>query len=181
MIPTETLKHEHDVILLVLEAVEREARAIRHAGKVDAERVGKMIDFIRNFADKCHHAKEENLLFVRFEQRGIPREGGPIGVMLAEHEKGRAHVRVVAEALPKAAQGDRHAAQAVADNLMDYVLLLRAHIDKENNVLYPMGDRALTEDDQRSLAEAFAKVEAEDLGEGVHEKYHQLARELAEL
>ncbi|HOF40523.1 MAG TPA: hemerythrin domain-containing protein [Candidatus Hydrogenedentes bacterium] len=181
MIPTETLKHEHDVILLVLEAVEREARAIRHAGKANAERVGKMIDFIRNFADKCHHAKEEKLLFVRLEQRGIPRDGGPIGVMLAEHEKGRAHARAVAEALPKAAQGERQAAQAVADNLMGYVLLLRAHIDKEDNVLYPMGNRVLTEEDQRSLAEAFEKVEAEDLGEGVHEKYHQLARELAEL
>ncbi len=179
MTPTETLKREHDVILLVLQAVEREARAIRDAGKADAERIGKMIDFIRNFADKCHHAKEENLLFVRLEQRGIPREGGPIGAMVAEHQKGRAHVRAVEEALPKAVQGERHAAQAVADNLMGYVLLLRGHIDKENNVLYPMGDRVLTQEDQRALGEAFEQVEAEEMGEGVHERCHRLAHELA--
>ena len=180
MTPTEILKHEHDVILLVLEAVEREARAIRHAGCADAERVEKMLDFIRNFADRCHHAKEEKLLFVRIQQRGIPRDGGPIGTMLAEHEAGRAHVRAVAEGLPKAAQGDPQAAQAVVDNLMGYVRLLRAHIDKENNVLYPMGDRVLTEEDQCSLAAAFAQVETEEMGTGVHEKYHKLAHDLAE-
>jgi hemerythrin-like domain-containing protein len=58
---------------------------------------------------------------------------------------------------------------------------LRQHIDKENNVLYPMGNRVLTEDDQRQLSEAFERVEAEEMGPGVHEKYHQLAHELAEL
>jgi hemerythrin-like domain-containing protein len=55
---------------------------------------------------------------------------------------------------------------------------LRAHIDKEDNVLYPMADRLFTPEDQRALTKAFEKVEAEEIGEGVHEKYHQLAHDL---
>jgi len=60
------------------------------------------------------------------------------------------------------------------------VALLRAHIDKEDNVLFPMADQLLTAADQKELTEAFEKVEAEEIGEGVHDKYHQLAHELAE-
>ena len=179
MTPTKILEDEHEVILLVLKAVEREAQEIRRAAKVDATRVGKMLDFFRNFADKCHHAKEEKHLFPLYEQRGIPREGGPIGVMLSEHEKGREHIRAAAASLQKASEGNQEAAEAFAEHLTGYVLLLRDHIDRENNVLYPMGNRLLTAEDKQALAEAFEKVEAEEMGEGIHEKYHQLAHELA--
>jgi len=64
--------------------------------------------------------------------------------------------------------------------LSTYARLLRAHIAKEDNVLYPMADQLFTAEDQRSLTEAFDRVEAEETGEGVHEKYHQLAHKLAE-
>ena len=178
--PTEILRHEHQVILLVLAAARREAESIRRAGKVDAGRVGKMVDFFRNFADRCHHGKEETLLFVKMEQRGIPREGGPIGVMLAEHDAGRSLVRAVAAALPGAEGGDRAAALSIAEGLLAYADLLEQHIEKEDDCLYPMADNVLSPADQRELAAGFAKVEAEEMGEGTHERFHQLAHELAE-
>ncbi|MDH7486396.1 MAG: hemerythrin domain-containing protein [Anaerolineae bacterium] len=179
MTPTETLKHEHRIILMVLDAAEREARRIQAGGAVDTEKIEKMLDFIRNFADRCHHAKEEDLLFVRMGQRGMPTDSGPIAVMLYEHNEGRARVRAVADALPQAAQGNAAAIATVTANLLAYTQLLRAHIDKEDNILYPMADRLLTPADQRTLAEAFERVEAEEMGAGVHERYHHLAHELA--
>ena len=60
MTPIEILKHEHEIILMVLDAAEREAKAIESANTVDAERIRKFLAFFRNFADRCHHAKEEN-------------------------------------------------------------------------------------------------------------------------
>jgi len=74
--------HEHKIILQVLDAAEREARRMGETGEVRTERLEQMVDFFRNFADRCHHAKEEKLLFVRMEERGMSREAGPIGVML---------------------------------------------------------------------------------------------------
>jgi hemerythrin-like domain-containing protein len=109
----------------------------------------------------------------------MPVGGGAIAVMLLEHDEGRRRVRAVAEALPQAREGDAAAIASVRDNLSAYVRLLRAHIDKEDNVLYPMADRLFTPEDQQALTEAFEKVEAEEIGEGVHEKYHQLAHDLA--
>jgi hemerythrin-like domain-containing protein len=179
MIPTEILKHEHQVILMVLGAAEREASSIAAGHAVDVDRVAAMVDFIRTFADKCHHAKEEDLLFVKMIEKGFPREMGPIGVMLHEHELGRSYVRAVDEALAAAGRGEEAARTRVRDGLLGYAQLLRAHIEKEDSILYPMADRAFSEQDQDELLTAFERVEREEMGEGVHEKYHRLAHELA--
>jgi len=179
MTPTETLKHEHEVILMVLDTAQREAETIGATAKVDAERIRKFLDFFLNFADRCHHSKEEKLLFRRMIERGFPSEAGPIAVMLAEHDQGRAHLKAVEESLPAASGGDASATAEVRDHLIGYVELLRQHIDKENNVLYIMADQILTANDQTDLASAFEKVEAEEMGEGTHERFHLLAHELA--
>lgn len=178
MTPTEILKHEHKIILMVLDAAKREVQSIRQRGKLHVAELEKMMDFIRNFADRCHHAKEENLLFVKMNEKGMPSESGPIAVMLKEHAEGRRRIKAIGEAIPEAKEGDLSARQAISENLDAYIQLLRNHIEKEDNILYPMADKVFTEKDQQLLSEAFDKVEAEEIGEGVHEKYHKLAHEL---
>lgn len=180
MNPTEVLKKEHKIVLLVLNGAEREAKAIQNTNKVNVEKISKMVDFFRNFTDKCHHAKEEGYLVPKMEERGISRESKPISFMLKEHIKGREKVKAIAEALPKAKKGDSSAIKSVKDNLFTYVQLLRGHIEREDDILFPMADRVFTAEDQEALGEAFEKVEAEEMGEGVHEKYHKLAHELGE-
>jgi len=179
MSPTETLKHEHRIVELVLQGAEREALAIRSGGEVHAATVEEMVDFFKNFVDRCHHAKEERHLFPALGAKGFPAEAGPVAVMLHEHEEGRAAVRAITEALPGARDGDRKAAEALSNALLAYVELLRNHIFKEDNVLFPMADRVLAPGEQATLAGLFDKVEAEEIGEGVHERYHELAHRLA--
>ena len=179
MTPTEILKHEHQIVLLVLKGAEREGNAARKKGACDAPTVEKMADFFKTFVDRCHHAKEERHLFPALERHGVAKEGGPIGVMLSEHEEGRGHVRALAAALPGLKAGRPGAAAEAADRLLAYAALLRAHIEKEEGVLFAMADRLLTPKEQRDMVKAFDLVEAEEIGEGVHEKYHQLAHELA--
>jgi len=180
MTPTEILKHEHKIILMVLDAAKREVQSIQQRGKIHVAELEKMMEFFRNFADRCHHAKEETLLFVKMTEKGMPSESGPIAVMLKEHTEGRQRIKAIDAAIPKAQEGDPSTLQTISENLDEYIILLRNHIDKEDNVLYPMADKVFTEKDQQSLSEAFDKVEAEEMGEGVHEKYHKLAHELSD-
>jgi hemerythrin-like domain-containing protein len=179
MTATDDLKHEHKIILVIMDAADREARSIKATGKVNAATLNKMVDFWRVFIDRCHHGKEEEYLFPKLEEKGVAREQGPIGVLLQEHEAGRQRVKAIAASLPQAGAGDPQTVAALAANLEAYSALLRAHIDKENNVLFPMADRLLSPEDQQALLQAFTKHEAEEIGPGVHEKYHQLAHELA--
>jgi hemerythrin-like domain-containing protein len=178
MTATETLRHEHEIILLVLGSVESRVMPPEEAD-LDADWLGKLVDFCRNFVDRCHHAKEERHLIPKMEQRGIPSDHGAICFTLQEHEQGRELVRAIAEALPAVRAGDAGAIASTASGLQAYVELLEAHIKKENEVLFPMADEVFTPEDQAELEVAFERVETEELGEGVHEKYHQLAHELA--
>ncbi|GAB4290893.1 MAG: hemerythrin domain-containing protein [Myxococcota bacterium] len=180
MRPTEILSNEHRVIEQVLSALEAMAKRSKDKGKLDKGLAGEAIDFLRNFADRCHHKKEEDLLFKRMEERGFPRNGGPTGVMLEEHEIGRGYIRAMSEALEGAAKGDKTNLKQFVQNAEDYVALLRSHIQKEDQILYPMADRVFSESDQNSLAESFDRVEKEDMGSGTHEKYHAIADKLAE-
>ena len=166
--PTARLREEHEVILRALTVLERFGQALEDGEAVDRTGLAWLRTFFGTFADRCHHGKEEQHLFPALERRGMPREGGPLGVMLREHEEGRAHVRAMA-------QGDD---RQVAAAIRDYVALLRAHIDKENGVLFPMAEQLLPETEQRGLLHAFEAVEETVAGPGVHERL--LAR-LAEL
>ncbi|MCX7887840.1 MAG: hemerythrin domain-containing protein, partial [Verrucomicrobiae bacterium] len=98
MKPTEILMAEHRVIEQVLNVLEAMAERAAN-GDLNRQEARDAVAFFRGFADRCHHGKEEAQLFPAMEAKGIPREGGPIGVMLCEHEQGRAAVRGMAEAV----------------------------------------------------------------------------------
>ena len=177
---TEVLKHEHQAILLVIVAVEKEVAFIEKTGKLHTQTVRELADFFKNFVDRCHHAKEEKQLFAMLHERGISTEVGPLDVILHEHEQGRAYVLAVAEAVAGKIVPDAAAIRKAKENLAAYAQLLRVHIDKEENVLYPMADRLLkSAADQKTLLQAFDKVESEEMGQGVHEKYHAWIEKLA--
>jgi len=179
MNPTTVLSSEHRIIEIVLTCLERMADEAAENGQVNREPAAQAIDFIRNFADRCHHGKEEDHLFTTLNAKGMPREGGPVGVMLHEHEQGRAAVKQMAESLDAASDGDGAAVATFVDAARGYVLLLRNHIHKEDNILFPMADRFLSSDDQDELMKTFERVESEHMGIGTHEKYIDIARRLA--
>lgn len=181
MIPTEELKQEHEGILLMLRVLDRVAAKIESGEKADADHLEKMVEFLRVFADRCHHGKEEDLLFPEMEKSGIPKERGPIGVMLMEHEEGRGFIRKMGEAAGKIKKGDPSARAEFARNARGYVALLRQHIEKENNILFPMGDRVLPREKQDQLVEGFETLEREKIGAGTHEEFHNLLHQLQEL
>jgi hemerythrin-like domain-containing protein len=175
MKPTATLIEEHEVILQMLEVAEREAQA---QGLLDAQKVAGLLEFFANFADRLHHAKEEKLLFPRLEERGMPHGGGPIAVMLMEHDEGRACLKRAREALPQAGQGHAPAVATVRRALLDFVELLRGHIHKENMVLFRMADQLLTGADQSELEAAFAQVNAVEMA-AVRQQQLEFARRMA--
>ncbi len=174
--PIQELMDEHRVIERVIAVLRRAADALEAGKPVPPEVFAQTIDFIRNFADACHHAKEEGVLFTSMEARGFPHQGGPIQVMLLEHEQGRAYVRALVEATGRYQAGDDTARSSIVQAARGYADLLSQHIQKEDNVLYPMAERLFFPDDKARLSEEFEKVEAQ--WPGVHEKYHKMVEEL---
>ncbi|MHC5109572.1 MAG: hemerythrin domain-containing protein [Planctomycetota bacterium] len=176
-LPSNVLKSEHVVIMRVIRVLQRCVERSRNSGPFDVKIMRKCVDFFQNFADACHHAKEEDLLFPALEERGIPRESGPIGVMLAEHRMARQLTAEMSDALDgfqdTAADRDAFHGPAIA-----YAALLVDHIFKEDNVLFNMGDRVLQPADQESLCRKFCEVGCRKFSGRTKEELTSMADEI---
>lgn len=179
MKPTAILQSEHRVIEVVLSCLERLVEETKNTSHLDAASATQIVDFIRTFSDRCHHGKEEAHLFTTLVNKGLPADGGPVAQMLHEHKQGRLYVREMADSTAAAADGDDAAMQTFMRAALRYVELLRAHIQKEDQILFPLADSMLSADDQDGLLEQFDAVESEHMESGTHDRYLRLAESLA--
>jgi hemerythrin-like domain-containing protein len=154
---TSRLREEHQLILQVADAMEA-LLAEADAGRWNIEAFADCVTFIRLFADACHHGKEEDLLFPELVNAGMPRDQGPIAVMLYEHGQGRMYARHMAEALEGARAGDAQARATLRQAASGYVSLIRGHILKEDHVLFNMADQMVQGAVCRSLCGAYRAV-----------------------
>jgi hemerythrin-like domain-containing protein len=140
---TTGLREEHEWILKVSAALENVLDREPDHG-LDFAAIEDCVSFIRLFADACHHGQEEDLLFPELESHGMPRETGPLAVMLQEHEMGRAYASRMKKALPAARSGDPDARSILVNAARGYINLIRGHIQKEDNVLFNLADQVVT-------------------------------------
>jgi hemerythrin-like domain-containing protein len=167
------LRHDHDAILSALKILDKIAAEIDKGSKPGKADLASFIGFLKEFADTCHHGKEEGILFPALAKAGIPEKGGPIGVMLSEHVQGRDSIKTMESSLSPSVDYKSFAAAA-----KEYIAMLRSHIDKENNVLFPMAEQVLDGPRLEGLAVSFDEHEEKVIGHGRHEELHQMLKDL---
>ena len=171
----EVLMNEHRLIEQVLGSLETFVLDVQ--GGLAAERavLADYGAFLREFADACHHGKEEDVLFRRMVERGFPLENGPLAVMLHEHKVGRGHVSVIRQVAEGAGPISAVETQLVLENAGAFVPLLRAHIQKEDRILYPMAVRLLEGPELDAMETDFEAFEARMRADGSFDRLHGLA------
>lgn len=179
MKPTDILIKEHDAIMVMLNILEMVCLRLDSGESIEETDLENIVEFFKEFADKCHHGKEEDILFPALEEYGIPNEGGPIGVMLSEHIVGRDNVKGMSNSIDDYKDGKESASTDFVRYARNYIALLTEHIDKENNILFKMADMRIPEERQQSLLVDFERAEEEKIGPGVHEKFHRLLEDLS--
>ncbi len=176
---TDTMMNEHRQIERAIGALVAFAGEVARGRKDDREELGRFVAFIRGFADVHHHGKEEDILFAAMVDAGFPRQGGPIAVMLTEHGHGREYVRILGELAAAGAPWTDEARERLAQTANGYANLLRAHIHKEDAILYPMAEQRLPAEVKAKVSESCAAYDARELGSGELPKLQKLLEELA--
>lgn len=179
MYATQDLRNEHEGVKVALAVLDYFSNEIRTERVINLGDLELLIDFLKTFVDRCHHGKEEDLLFPALEKAGIPRENGAIDVMLADHTQGREYIRIMNEAIPGLREGDPESQSTFVSAARGYSCLLHNHIVKENEVLFVMAEQNLTPQVHEELVIGFDKIEQERIGPGVHERYHALLDRLS--
>jgi len=172
---TKLLSEEHKNIMLVIEALKRESLKItENTAKINKEFFAGAIDFIRNYADKIHHAKEEDILFKEIN-KSAGDSCNPVRQMLHEHEIGRKYVKGMEKSLKE------NNAPKLAENAMGYADLLAEHIFKEDNILYPMADGMIGDKVFSDMEKKIQKIKADKDISKSEDKYQKLAKKLSGL
>lgn len=170
---TQRLKDEHQLILRMLDLLEKNARLTEQGKFRDYRFYLDGVDFIRNYADRFHHAKEEDILFEALIENGMPRANSPVAAMLMEHDLGRGFVAGMEEAATRALNGEAGQEEAIVSNAIGYSELLRDHISKEDGILYPLAERVLPEEKRDAIIEGYQKAESK-AAEGLEAHYRAI-------
>ena len=179
MIPaTEVLRKEHQIILKMLDAADEVADQLNQCEHVAPETLFGIIELFQVFADRCHHAKEEEFLFPLLIGKGLPRAAETIADMKGEHVIGRSLIRQMLEAAADYQAGLGHAGFTWGQLARDYIGMERAHIAKENNLLLVTAEGMLSEAEQYHLAADFERSDRETMSSGTQERLQQKLEQL---
>ncbi len=170
---TAALVHEHNLIKRMLALLERNAPRTAEGSYADYRFYLDGVEFIRTYADRFHHAKEEDVLFAALIANGMPREHSPVAAMLMEHDQGRAFVRTMEEAAQNALAGKPGQDKLISANALAYAGLLREHIAKEDEILYPLAERILPAEGREGILAGYARAE-QSAPAGFEEHYENI-------
>lgn len=157
----ELLIEEHNNIEKALNLAEKECIEILEGKEIDNEFFKFIIKFIREYADRHHHGKEEDILFkYMMEDLGELADKLVRNGMLVEHDLGRLYIMELENSL-RLYEKDRSSKNKldIITNLMSYVHLLRRHIYKENKVAYRFAEKNLSNERLEQIDLEIFKVE----------------------
>jgi len=160
--PSKDLRDEHDGILQMLSVMQSMIKELEAGKNLQEQHLGRVMEFLQNFADKCHHGKEEGILFPEISDRSLVEE------LLKEHAEGRKFIAEI------------RSSSNIAENMQGYINLLKIHIKKENEFLLPIANK-LPKEKQDEMSEKFEILERDVIGQGKHEEYHSWLKEFKEI
>lgn len=171
------LVSEHEMIERAMAVLKNNLEKIESAVKTPLQ-MQRALDFLLEFGDKVHNTKEEKFLFPLMAQKGLPVEGGPIGVMLMEHDAERNLLQKMTADLPSLAEATPAARQKFAAEGFEYLKIRAEHIWKENDVLYAMGRKVFSDDDNTGLLKEFKILDQQTYGDNARLHYEQMLAEV---
>ena len=174
--PIHMLTHEHHYILKVVNALDVLGPDLASGKAMDVSLFRQIIAFMRDFADSCHHAKEEDLLFPAMIELGIPESGCPIGGLKAEHTQGRKLVNLLEKGVDLYDTEPDRAREITVEAIRGIVKLYPNHIWKEDEMVFPMAEKLFNSGDLGHLEKAFERVEEEKGSD--HDLYARFAIDL---
>ncbi|MDD4969199.1 MAG: hemerythrin domain-containing protein [Paludibacter sp.] len=177
MRPTENLKSEHKDINELLKIMSKIAASIKSNEVFYTNDVEDIIDFLKYFIDKSHHGKEE-IFYPALQQAGIQKDIESLNEMLYEHTLARTYLKDIYSCVENCKNGFSFSGEMLADSLNNYVFLISNHIQKEEDIIFPMAERELSNEKQIEITNKFEKIEENIVQHGFHEHYHDLLKKL---
>ena len=171
MKPRGPLMIEHRLIEKMLKIAEREVQAIKEKKEVDPLFIDTVVDFIRTYADRTHHGKEEDILFRDLAKKKLKAtDQRMMQDLVDEHVQARKVVGELVEAKNGYVRGDTGRLPVIADKLTFLVNFYPEHIRKEDKEFFPNTEACFTKEELDAMLEDFREFDSTM----IHEKYKKV-------
>jgi hypothetical protein len=168
---------EHEMIERAMAVLKTNLDKI-DSGNYDPLQMQRAVDFLLQFGDKIHNQKEEGFLFPLMHERGVPLEGGPLGVMLLEHDAERRLLQNMSVQVDTLDKASSETIRKFKKEGLEYLVIRAEHIWKENDILYPMARNLLQEGDGERMLAEFNRLNLETYGPNAWEKFSGMVSEI---
>ena len=175
---TDDLIQEHKAIIEVLDIMSKIADNIKTKKGFYTTEIEEIINFVKVFADKCHQTKEETVLFPALVLAGIPEDNSTMALIRHEHSLCRGLIKDISDCVENCKIGFPFSCELIADSLNNYVYILRNHFDNEEEFLFPLADKTLTDEQQNEIFEQFEKIKQGTICQDVYKRFDNLLTEL---
>lgn len=166
---------EHRLIERMIKRIENALGRIESEGKVDPQFIDTAVDFIRMYADRTHHGKEENILFHDLDKKNLSGDDRQVmNELIEEHVFGRNTTKALVDANTRYRNGDSAALADIAGKLKTLVEFYPKHIKKEDKVFFPASRAYFTDEEDKTMLEAFWEFDRKM----IHEKYEAVVQEI---
>jgi len=168
---------EHRLIERMIDLIKSAHGQIESERKVDPVFVDTAVDFIRTYADRTHHGKEEDILFRDLDKKDLSAEDRQVmNELIEEHVFGRKTTKSLVDANTRYRNGDASALADIADQLKTLVEFYPKHIEKEDKVFFPASRAYFTDEEDQAMLSEFWEFDRNM----IHEKYKAVVSGLGE-
>ena len=152
---------EHRLIEQVISMIEKESEVISATGKVNIPLLTNMVDFMRTYADKCHHGKEEGILFDVLEKKDMDVEHrAMMDKLIDDHRRSRELTSNLNDLLTLFIRGERAAVENVVENLQTLASIYPDHIRREDKLFFPIAMKYLSTEEREDMLRQFKEFDA---------------------
>jgi len=168
---------EHRLIERMITLIEQKIEKIQTTNQVDPLFIDTVVDFIRTYADRTHHGKEEDILFKKLENKQMSDQDRRImDELVDEHALGRKTTKELVEANAQYRVDEKIALAVIVSKLKKLINFYPKHIEKEDKVFFPSYMKYLSDEEDQLMLEEFYEFDREM----IHEKYKSVLKELEE-
>jgi hemerythrin-like domain-containing protein len=168
---------EHRLIERMIAVIEHALGQMRTTRRADPVFIDTAVDFIRTYADRTHHGKEEDIMFAELAKRRLSQgDRAMMNELIQEHVFGRKVTKALVEANARYRGNDRAALEDIVDSLQTLVAFYPQHISKEDKIFFPAARTYVTDEEDQAMLQAFWEFDRKL----IHEKYEQVVERLAQ-
>jgi len=178
MTPTENLINEHKKINELLDIMSKIALKIKSKDVFYPNDVEEVVKYLINIIENSHHGKEDDVFYPELISSGIPKETAPLSIINYEHLISVNYLKDISSCVVNCKIGNDFSGELLADSLTNYVIAIKNHIQREEEIVFPIANEVFSIEKQNDILQRFEIIEQKYISNSFNDQFDELLNKI---